>query len=158
MSSTLKRSLDELDWKILDALQHDARLSYSEIGRRVGLSAPAVSERVKKMEDAGIITGYRAVVDPEQIGLPIKVFIHLQVDRDRFSEVVDRVRDFPEVLECHRTTGRSSLILKVAVSSIDHMEALIDELMRFGEPVSSIVLSTPIRQRTFHRPAEQSPL
>ncbi|MFQ5568369.1 MAG: Lrp/AsnC family transcriptional regulator [Rhodothermales bacterium] len=152
MPSDPKRLLDDLGWKILEALQDNARLSYSEIGRHVGLSSPAVAERVQKMEEQGIIAGYRAVVAPEHIGLPILTIVHLQVNRDQFTEVIARLRTLPEVLECHRTTGTSSLVMKVALTSIAHMESFLNELLRFGEPVSSIVLSTPIRERIFRKP------
>ena len=145
--------LDDIGWHILEILQEDARLSYAEIGRRVGLTPPAVAERVQKMESAGVIRGYRAVVDPAQIGLPIQTFVHLQVERAQFREVIEVLRGFDEVLECHRATGSSSLIVRVAVSSIAHMERLLDRLLRYGEPVSSVILSTPIQRRVFRRPS-----
>ena len=143
--------LDEINWHILEILQEEARLSYAAIGRRVGLSAPAVAERVQKMEEAGVIRGYRADVDPAEVGLPIQTFIHLQVEREQFLEVIDVLREFPEVLECHRATGSSSLIVRVAVASIGHMEGLIDRLLRYGEPVSQVILSSPIERRSFRR-------
>ena len=154
MPSDARKLLDDLGWRILEALQENARMSYSELGRQVGLSAPAVAERIQKMEETGIILGYRAVVAPRPIGYSIQTIVQLQVTRDHFIEVIDHLKSMPEVLECHRTTGTSSLVLKVALTSIAHMESFLNELLRFGEPVSSIVLSTPIPQRIFRKPAE----
>lgn len=147
-----QRLLDDLGWSILKALQTNARMSFSELGRRVGLSAPAVADRVQKMEEAGIIQGYRAIIAPDKIGLPILSIVHLQVERDQFKEAIDKLNGLPEVLECHRTTGTSSLIIKVAVASIAHMETLLNEMLSLGEPVSSLVLSSPIQERIFEKP------
>ena len=145
--------LDAIGWHILEELQRNARLSFAELGRRVGLTLPAVAERVRKMEDAGIITGFRAEINPAKIGLPIAAFIRISVVGDVFSRVAKAVRDMPEVLECHRGTGADSFTLKVAVESVQHLERLIDKLTPFGTTSTSIVLSTLVKNRSFMRRA-----
>src|SRR5450755_421185 len=143
--------LDKIGWHILEELQKNGRLSFAELGRRVGLTLPAVAERVRKMEDTGIITGFRAEVDPAKIGLPIAAFIRISVVGDVFARLAQAVREMPEVLECHRGTGADSFTLKVAVESVQHLERLIDKLTPFGTTSTSIVLSTLVGKRDFAR-------
>src|SRR5580692_4305275 len=144
-------AMDAIGWHILEELQENARVSFAELGRRVGLTLPAVAERVRKMEDAGIITGFRAEVNPAKIGLPIAAFIRISVVVDVFARVAQAVLYMPEVLECHRGTGADSFTLKVAVESVQHLERLIDKLTPFGTTSTSIVLSTLVRNRSFTR-------
>ncbi len=103
------------------------------------------------MEDAGIITGYRAVIDPVKLGFAIQTIIQLQVNRDLFASTLKKLEAFDEVIDCYRTTGTSSLFMLVAFSSMDHMEQFLNELLQLGEPVSSIILSHPISGRIFRR-------
>jgi len=145
--------LDKTGWHILEELQHNGRLSFAELGRRVGLTLPAVAERVRKMQDAGIITGFHARVDPAKIGLPIAAFICISVVGDVFARVAKAVREMPEVLECHRGTGADSFTLRVAVESVQHLESLIDRLTPFGTTSTSIVLSTLVKHRSITRRA-----
>ncbi len=144
-------ALDETNWKIIAELQQNGRISFAELGRRVGLTLPAVAERVRKMEDAGVITGYRAEIDPAKIGLPIAAFIRISVAGDVLARITRTVREMPEVLECHRGTGADSFTLKVAVESIEHREKLIDKLTPIGTTSTSIVLSTLIRRQILAR-------
>jgi Lrp/AsnC family leucine-responsive transcriptional regulator len=144
-------ALDKTGWHILEELQEDGRLSFAELGRRVGLTLPAVAERVRKMEDAGIISGFRAEIDPAKIGLPIMALIRISVAGDVFSRVAQAVISMPEVLECHRGTGADSFTLKVAVESVQHLERVIDKLTPFGTTSTSIVLSTLLKNRNFAR-------
>ena len=139
--------MDSIDRRILDELQHDARLSYAELGRRVGLSSPAVSERVARLEADGVIVGYHAAVDLAQLGRPVRAVLHLQVDRARYGRSLERIQELDEVLACHRTTGSSSLLMIVAVASVEALEGLIDKLLPLGEPVTQMILSTPIARR-----------
>ncbi len=143
------RLLDEIGISLLVALQQNARLSYSELGRLVGLSAPAVGERVRRLEEAGVITGYRAVVDPAALGLTITAFIRLSTAGERAGNprLNTLVQDLPEVVECHGITGTDSYIFKVSVSSVPHLGRLIDRLSPFGQLNTSIVLSTHVAQR-----------
>lgn len=136
--------LDPLGQKLLALLQEDARRSYSELGRAVGLSAPAVAERVRRMEEAGIITGYHAAVNPALIGLPVQAFVRLGGVGEHSPRLHDVVADMPEVLECHRVTGDDSYILKVAARSINHLEQIIDQLLRCGDVTTALVLSSPV--------------
>jgi Lrp/AsnC family leucine-responsive transcriptional regulator len=143
--------LDRTGWHILEELQKNGRISFAELGRRVGLTLPAAAERVRKMEDAGIITGLCAEVNPAKIGLPIAAFIRITVVGDVFARVAQAVLYMPEVLECHRGTGADSFTLKVAVESIQHLERLIDKLTPFGTTSTSVVLSTLVKKRSFTR-------
>jgi Lrp/AsnC family transcriptional regulator, leucine-responsive regulatory protein len=139
--------MDSIDWKILKELQSDARISYAELGRRVGLTTPAVIERVRKLEDAGVITGYRAEIDTGKVGLPITAFIRMSISGVDYSHIIEVAEQSTEVLECHRGTGGDSFIMKVAVSSVEHLQNLIDRLTPYGITTTSIVLSTPVKNR-----------
>ena len=147
MALDTKKLLDEVGQKLLYELQLDARLSFAELGRRVGLSLPAVAERVRRMEEAGIITAYRAEVNPRAMGLPILAFIRLSTVGGQYPAVIALIGDLPEVLECHHLTGTDSFIMKVIASSISHLEQLITRLSTYGQTATSIVLSTPVTKR-----------
>ncbi|GAB5537130.1 MAG: Lrp/AsnC family transcriptional regulator [Rubricoccaceae bacterium] len=140
--------MDKIDHRILMELQDNARLTLAELGRRVGLSSPAVSERVQRLEADDVITGYHATVDTAKLGRPLQAVLHMQVDRARFQKSVDQIQAMPGVLVCHRTTGSSSLVMIVAVASMEALEALIDRLLPFGEPITQLVLSTPLPRRS----------
>jgi Lrp/AsnC family leucine-responsive transcriptional regulator len=138
---------DEIDRKILHELQQDARISYAELGRRVGLTTPAVIERVRKLEDRGIITGYRADIDPAKVGLPITAFVRMSITGVDYSHIIEVAEEAREVLECHRGTGGDSFIMKIAVSSVEHLQEVIDRLTPYGITTTTIVLSSPVRSR-----------
>jgi Lrp/AsnC family transcriptional regulator, leucine-responsive regulatory protein len=139
--------IDDIDRKILNELQLDARISYAEIGRRVGLTTPAVIERVRKIEDSGIVTGYRAEIDPSKVGLPITAFIRMSISGVDYSHIIEVAEESDEVLECHRGTGGDSFIMKVAVSSVEHLQEVIDRLTPYGITTTTIVLSSPVKRR-----------
>lgn len=139
--------MDDLDSQILLHVQENARLSYAELGRRVGLSPPAVSERLARLESDGVITGYHAAVEVGRLGRPVQAVLHLQVDRARYGRSLERILDLDEILVCHRTTGSSSLLMIVAVASMQALEELIDQLLPLGEPVTQMILSTPVARR-----------
>ena len=139
--------IDEIDWKIIKELQLNARISFAELGRRIGLTTPAMIERVRKLEDAQIITGYRAEVDAAKVGLPVMAFIRMSISGVDYSKIIEVARDSKEVLECHRGTGGDSFILKVAVSDVEHLQTLIDRLTPYGITTTSIVLSSPVKSR-----------
>ncbi len=136
--------LDEIGWKILGELQQNARIPFAELGRRVGLSTPAVTERVHKMEEEGIIVGYRAQVDPAKVGLAILAFINVKVGGDDLSHFTELASRRPEVLECHRVTGAESFLIKAAVADVAHLERLLDSLMPYVATTTSMVLSTAL--------------
>ena len=139
---------DDIDRKILLELQRDARTSYAELGRRVGLTTPAVIERVRKLEDAGIITGYRAEIDTARAGLPITAFIRMSITGVDYGHIIEVAESSTEVLECHRGTGGDSFIMKVAVRSVEHLQEMIDRLVPYGITTTTIVLSSPVKRRT----------
>lgn len=147
MSLENQKLLDQVGWQIILALQQDARLSFAELGRRVGLSLPAVAERVRRLEEAGIITGYRAEIDPGKIGLTMTVFIRLSTTGSQYPALIELIQQLPEVMECHHLTGADSFIMKVVVGSIAHLEKLITRLSTFGPTTTSIVLSSPLKRR-----------
>ena len=144
MDFGFERLLDRTGLEILRALQENARLSLSELGRRVALSSPAVAERVRKMEAEGIISGYHARVEPEKVGLPVMAFILLKTRAEKYPDTISLARRLPEILECHHLSGDESFIMKVIVSSIPHLERLIEKLNTFGETSTLIVLSSPV--------------
>ena len=139
--------LDEIDWKILNELQKDARISYAELGRRINLTTPAAIERIRKLEDAKIITGYRVEIDTAKVGLPITAFIRMSISGVDYSHIIEVAEKSVEVLECHRGTGGDSFILKVAVADVEHLQNLIDKLTPYGITTTSIVLSSPVKRR-----------
>jgi Lrp/AsnC family transcriptional regulator, leucine-responsive regulatory protein len=149
-----EKLLDQIGWKLLHELQLNGRLSYAELGRRVGLTTPAVVERVKRMEEAGIIVGYHADIDPMKVGMPITAFIRMSVVGDVFAKITNVVKSSPEIVECHRGTGADSFIMKVHVRSVEHLEALIDRLTPCGTTSTSIVLSSPVEKREIAKPEE----
>jgi Lrp/AsnC family transcriptional regulator, leucine-responsive regulatory protein len=147
MAFRTERPLDDVAWRILAALQADSRLSFSELGRRVGLSPPAAAERVRRLEETGIISGYRAELNLEKLGFPLTAIIRVSTPEAQFARLKAVVAGLQEVLECHHVTGADSLVLKVAALSVGHLEKVIEQLGRHGTPTTSIILSSPIARR-----------
>jgi Lrp/AsnC family leucine-responsive transcriptional regulator len=139
--------LDKTSWDLLAALQKDGRIPYRELGRRVGLSTPAVSERVRKLEEAGIIKGYRAVLDLEKLGRGITAFVNVQTTPDKNAPLIAFIQASPAVLEGHYITGRASFVLKIAVASIGEVEQFINEVSHYGTTQTSIVMSTHVQHK-----------
>jgi len=136
--------LDALNWKILQCLQENARQSNAEIGRNVGISSPAVSERIKKMEDTGIITGFKTIVSPFDVGYQLKAIITLRAFMGKLKPFLQKVKTFDEVLNCYRITGNENIVLEVVLKNQIHLEAFIDQLINYGETKTQIVLSNVI--------------
>ena len=151
MSMKNERLLDNTGWRILEELQQNARLTFNELGRRVSLSAPAAAERVRRMEEARIITGYSARVNPETVGLPLTAYVRIEVPGANHRKVEALVVELPEVLECHRATGTDCYVMKVVLASMDHLRTLLDKLVVWGSPVTSIVISSPVAGRGIQR-------
>jgi Lrp/AsnC family transcriptional regulator, leucine-responsive regulatory protein len=147
--------MDSIDWNILRELQRDARLSFAELGRRVGMSTPAVAERVRRLEDGGIIEGYTAVLNPEKAGFPIGAHIRIRVtgSESLARRLVALAAEIPEIVECHRCTGEESFALQVRVRSVEDLERLIDRLTPFGMTSTSLILSAPFRRKSLLPPA-----
>ena len=133
--------MDRVDWHILEELQADARLSFNELSRRVKLSAPAVAERVRRLETAGVISGYHARVDPAHVGRPVQAVVVMDCYGPTCILRDPEVATWPEIREFYRVTGQGCSVLVVAVPSIQHFEELIDRLARYGRPSSSMVLA-----------------
>ena len=147
MALQSERPLDSTDWKILRLLQQDARLSYNEVGRRIGLSAPATTERVRRLEAGGIITGYSAQIDPTKVGMPLLALIHLRCDQGSCLLRTSTLEEFPEVLELHKLSGSHCAVLKVALSSMRHLEAFNHRLSAHGALVVHLVTSSVLPNR-----------
>ncbi len=137
-------SLDHVDWQILTELQADARLSFSALGKRVHLSGPAIAERVRRLEDAGIITGYHAAIDPALVGWPVLALVRLACYGPNCILRHPEVHNWPNVLEIHRVTGPDCSILKVVAESMPDFERLVDSLAAYGTPASTLVLSSQL--------------
>jgi Lrp/AsnC family leucine-responsive transcriptional regulator len=147
MTLEIDKIMDETGWRILGELQENARISFSELGRRVALTPPAVAERVRRMEETGVIAGYRAQPANDRIGLPITAFIRWTATGNDCAYLGEVAKDIPEIVECHRVTGEESYVVKVVVRSVEHLEELIDRLMPYGETKTSVVLSSPVTHR-----------
>jgi Lrp/AsnC family leucine-responsive transcriptional regulator len=151
----IEAELDRKDWILLELLQADARLPFAELGRRASLSAPAAAERVRRLEDMGLITGYHAAIDPRRLGLAIPVIVEVQVSRADYAKFQKSIRSLPAVTECHHVTGRAAFLLKAAVPSIEALDALIGHLSQFGQTATSLVLSTVLERRDFRQSAPE---
>jgi Lrp/AsnC family leucine-responsive transcriptional regulator len=146
-------TLDEIDRRILDELQDGARITYTELGRRVSLTAPAVADRVRRLEEAGVITGFRTHLDPAALGYSITAIIRWTAAGQDCAHLGEVAKDIPEIMECHRITGETSYVLKVVVRDVHHLEDLINRLMPWGSTVTSVVTSSPVEHRAL-RPAD----
>jgi len=136
--------MDGVNWRILALLQENARISFSEIGRQVGLTPTAVAERVRRLEDARIIRGYHVDVGAEELGYAMTVFIRVTVRPGSSSQLARLAATLPEVLECHRVTGDDSYLIKAVATSVRHLEQLLLKIRLFGQPATSVVLSTVV--------------
>lgn len=142
--------LDALNWKILSCLQTNSRQSNAQIGRQVGISSPAVGERIRKLEDAGIITGYSARVDTLELGYQLKAFITLRAFMGKLKPFLDKVKTYDEVLNCYRITGNDNIVMEVVLQNQRHLEQFIDQLIVYGESRTQIVLSQVVEDRVIH--------
>ena len=140
---------DAISWKLLEALQENARLSFAELGRKVGLSTPATAERVRRLEESGAITGYHASVNTTKLGLPIRILVRLTIPGGevQISRTIAALKEMPEISRCHRVTGAESFVIEADVVSIRHMESMIDKLSALGATSTSTVLSSPVERR-----------
>jgi Lrp/AsnC family transcriptional regulator, leucine-responsive regulatory protein len=144
--------MDDIDWAIIGQLQQDARISLSELGRRVKLSPSATTERVRQLEAQGVITGYRAAVDLAKAGYPVLAVVRLKYPGNRHQPLRRLLAERREILECLRTTGEDCYTLKVAATSMEHLETLVNELAGFGSTTTSVVYSQTLPYRGPVRP------
>jgi len=147
LNADIEKLLDATAKRLLVLLQENARLSYSELGRQVGLSTTAVIDRIHRLEDAGLVTGYRAELDREKLGLSVLAFVRLQTSPERYPAVLALVETLPAVLECHHVTGEESFVIKLVVTTVAELEPLIEQLSQFGRTSTSIVMSSAVVKR-----------
>jgi Lrp/AsnC family leucine-responsive transcriptional regulator len=141
--------LDEANLRILIELEQDARLPLAELGRRVSMSAPAVAERVQRLEQAGVIRGYRADIDPRAVGYPIAALVRIRPAVSRqLHKIPELARETPEVVECHRVTGEDCFVLKLHLRSIEDLEEVLDRFVLLGQTTTSIIHSSPLPPRS----------
>jgi len=143
----MAETLDATDWAILAELQQDARLSLTELGRRINLGASATTERVRRLENAGIITGYRATVDLDRVGYGVLAVVRLKYPGNQHQPLRRLLAERTEILECLRTTGEDCYTLKVAATSMPHLEQVVNELTAFGTTTTNIVYSQTLPYR-----------
>jgi Lrp/AsnC family transcriptional regulator, leucine-responsive regulatory protein len=140
--------LDPTNLRLLAELSADPRMSMSELARRVGMSSPAVTERVQRLEQSGVITGYRLDVDPGALGYPVAAFVRIRPGPGQLRRIVELAERTPEVVECHRITGEDCFLMKVYVTEIDRLEQVLDRFLMHGQTTSSIVQSSPVKLRS----------
>jgi len=139
--------LDQTDRKIIGELLADGRVSWAELGRRVSLSSPAVAERVRRLERAGVITGYRAEIDPRALGYQLTAIVRIKPAPRQLARIPELAAEIPEISECHRITGEDCFFLKVHLRSIDDLSELLDRFLVYGETTTSLINATPIPRR-----------
>ncbi|MFD3534917.1 Lrp/AsnC family transcriptional regulator [Streptomyces sp. NPDC058664] len=142
---------DAIDWRILEALQSEGRASFAELARTVSMSPSAVTERVRRLEEAGVITGYTATVDQDRLGLPILAFVRLRYPHGNYKPFHDLLDTTPEVLEAHHVTGDDCFVLKVAARSMRHLEEISGKIATLGAVTTSVVYSSPLPRRSLSR-------
>ncbi|MDV7139713.1 Lrp/AsnC family transcriptional regulator [Maribacter sp. TH_r10] len=141
MAYTLNSTIDELNWRILGCLQENARESFASIGRKVGLTPPAVAERIKKLEDLGIIKGYKTFLSHTLTGHQLKAIITLKAFMGKLKPFLEIVKGYDEVINCYRVTGNENIVMEVVLKDQFHLERFIDKLIQFGETRTHIILS-----------------
>src|SRR5262245_4413367 len=139
--------LDDVNLRLLEELSRDGRVGLAELGRRVGMSAPAVAERVQRLERAGVITGYRAEVDPGAVGFPISAVVRIRPAPGQLQRIPEIARETPEVAECYRITGEDCYLLRLHLRAIDDLEETLDRFTPYGLTTTSIIHSAPVPRR-----------
>lgn len=147
---------DSRDVELLHLLRDDPRMSVSEMARRVGMSAPAVRERIQRLEEAGVIKGYRLEIDPRALGYPMAVFVRVRPMPGKLPNIAELAASLPQVVECHRVTGEDCFIMKVYLDSLDNLDKILDQFLVYGQTTTSIVQSTPVPPRYLPLPDEIS--
>jgi Lrp/AsnC family transcriptional regulator, leucine-responsive regulatory protein len=140
-------AVDATNRRLLEELQADARLTMAELGRRVGLSAPAVAERIQRLEQDGVIEGYRARLSPRALGFALSAILRVRPAPRELRKVAEVARETREVVECHRITGDDCYFMKLHVRDVEHLEEVIDRFATFGQTTTSIMQSSPVPER-----------
>jgi Lrp/AsnC family transcriptional regulator, leucine-responsive regulatory protein len=150
----ISNSVDAVNLRILHELLAAPRVSMSELGRRVGLSAPAVTDRVQRLEAAGVITGYRVEIDPAALGLPLTAIVRIRPGPGQVPRIARTAQETPQVVECHRITGEDCFLMKVHAASVGALEEILDAFLLYGQTTTSIVVATPVPPRTLPVPGQ----
>ena len=140
-------ALDEINIRLLEELRADPRVTMAELGRRIGMSSPAVTERVRRMEESGIIGGYSITINPAPLGLPIALYIRIRPHAGNLAQIADLARSIPEVVECHRITGEDCFLMKVHIPAMDQLDRILDAFLVYGSTTTSIIQSSPVPLR-----------
>ena len=148
----LHEEIDTVNIRILEELQQDPRVTMSELGRRVGMSSPAVTERVRRLEEAGVIRGYCLDLNPTALGLPIVAYVRIRPNPGQLPRIAELAQQIPEVVECHRVTGEDCFILKVYIPAIDQLDRMLDSFLLYGSTTTSIIQSSPVPLRPLPLP------
>jgi Lrp/AsnC family leucine-responsive transcriptional regulator len=144
--------LDEVNLRLLVHLREDPRMSMSALSRRVGMSSPAVTERVRRMEEAGVIMGYRLDIDPKALGLPVAAYIRVRPSPGQLPKIAELAEQIAEVVECHRVTGEDCFIIKVHLPAMDQLDRILDRFLLYGMTTTSIIQSSPVPPRSLPLP------
>jgi Lrp/AsnC family transcriptional regulator, leucine-responsive regulatory protein len=141
-------AMDATDRRLIDVLSEDPRLSAAEVARRVGLSAPTVRERISRLEESGVIRGYRLDIDPASLGLPVSAWVRLRPGPGQLTRIAQLAARTTEISECHRISGEDCFLLRVHVRSIEALEEVLDRFLVHGQTTSSFIVSTPVPPRS----------
>jgi Lrp/AsnC family leucine-responsive transcriptional regulator len=144
---------DPVNLRILTELLANPRLAMTELGRRVGMSSPAVTERVRRLEESGVIRGYRMDLDPVALGLPIAAYIRIRPNSGQLPRIAELAREIPEVVECDRVTGEDCFIIKIHLPSLEQLDRVLDAFLAFGTTTTSLIQSSPVARRAVPLPA-----
>ena len=145
---TVDSTLDRTDWRLLAELQRDGRASYAELARAVAMSASAVAERIRRLEEAGVIAGYQVTVDPERVGLTVMAFVRVRYPTGNYRPFHAMLDSTPEVIEAHHVTGEDCFVLKVLARSMRHLEEVTGRIGGLGPVTTSVVYSSPLAGRS----------
>jgi Lrp/AsnC family leucine-responsive transcriptional regulator len=145
---------DARNVKLLKLLRADPRIGISELARRIGMSAPAVRERVQRLEETGVITGYRVELDPKALGYPICTYVRVRPMPGKLPKIAELARRMPQVVECHRITGEDCFIMKIFLEDLDGLDRILDRFLAYGQTTTALVQSTPVAPRALPLPGE----
>lgn len=148
--------LDDRNVDLLKLLSKNPRMANSELARRVGMSAPAVRERVLRLEEAGIIAGYRLDIDPVALGFPVSAYVRVRPAPGQLPKIAELAKSLPQVVECHRVTGEDCFVAKVFLPSLDQLDEVLDQFLVYGQTTTSIIQSSPVPPRNLPLPGSGS--
>jgi Lrp/AsnC family transcriptional regulator, leucine-responsive regulatory protein len=148
------QSLDATNLRLLRELIDDPRASIATLARRVGMSAPAITERLQRLHDSGVISGYRLELNPAALGLPVTAYVRVRPAAGQLARVAGLANELPQVVECHRITGDDCFLIKVHLAGIDQLDTVLDRFLAYGQTTTSLVQSTPVPLRAPRLPGD----